>query len=134
MPEREYVVLEEWTSYIEVVVMAPNKGEALTRAKAVLHDESDEGLALQTVGHPTGRYEVRRAGGAAAVRGSDSLLPWRESLREVEADGLPGTKHLAESGSLSTLCGLTDLYPVVGTAIACADCDQVASGRTGGAS
>lgn len=62
----------------------------------------------------------------------ESLLSWRDSLREVEADGLPGTKHYAEPRSLATLCGLTDLYAVYGEATLCDACNKAAAsqGRT----
>ena len=61
-PEREYVVLEQWDAYVEVVVFAPSKKVALERAKeALAAAEPDERhLYLPVVGNPTGRFEVRR--------------------------------------------------------------------------
>lgn len=60
LPEREYVVLEEWTAYVEVIVTAPNKKVAVERAKELMRSTDRADFVLET-GHPTGRYEARRA-------------------------------------------------------------------------
>lgn len=64
MADREYIVLEEWVCHASVLVTAPNKKEAVVRAKrefraAHVGVEPDYRFNLEP-GGPTGRYEAQR--------------------------------------------------------------------------